>query len=88
MMRLGGSLSSVGIPPHKTLLQKPVTKIVIKGLHITGSLYGSLKEGMEAVEHVGKGIVKPISRSERLGNFLRDMNNLKRAISADVFFCR
>lgn len=39
-----------------TLLQTPVAGIVIRGLHITGSLVGSLKEGME---YVRKGIVKP-----------------------------
>jgi propanol-preferring alcohol dehydrogenase len=59
MLRAGGSLSCVGIPPGKTLLQTPVAGIVIKGLHITGSLVGSLKEGMEAMEYVRKGIVKP-----------------------------
>ena len=32
---------------------------MIKGLHITGSLVGSPKEGMEATEYVRKGIVKP-----------------------------
>jgi propanol-preferring alcohol dehydrogenase len=59
MLRPGGSLSCVGIPPGKTLLQTPVAGIVIKGLHITGSLVGSLKEGIEAMEYVRKGIVKP-----------------------------
>jgi alcohol dehydrogenase, propanol-preferring len=59
MLRPGGSLSYVGIPSGKTLLQTPVVGIVIKGLHITGSLVGSLKEGMEAMEYVRKGIVKP-----------------------------
>jgi D-arabinose 1-dehydrogenase-like Zn-dependent alcohol dehydrogenase len=49
----------VGIPPGKTLLQTPVAGIVIKGLHIVGSLVGSLKEGMEAMEYARKGIVKP-----------------------------
>ena len=32
---------------------------MIKALHITGGLVGSLKEGMEAIEYVRKGIVKP-----------------------------
>jgi propanol-preferring alcohol dehydrogenase len=59
MLRPGGSLNCVGIPPGKTLLQIPVAGIVIKGLRITGGLVGSLKEGMEAMEYVRKGIVKP-----------------------------
>ena len=59
MLRAGGTLSCVGIPPGKTLLQTPVAGIVIKGLHIVGSLVGSLKEGMEALDYVRKGIVKP-----------------------------
>ncbi len=49
MLRPGGSLICVGIPPGKTLLQIPVAGIVIKGLHITGSLVGSLKEGMDGM---------------------------------------
>jgi propanol-preferring alcohol dehydrogenase len=59
MLRAGGSLSCVDIPPGKMLLQTPVAGIAIKGLHITGSLVGSLKESMEAMEYVRKGIVKP-----------------------------
>jgi alcohol dehydrogenase, propanol-preferring len=59
MLRPGGSLSCVGIPLGKTLLHTPIAGIVIKGLHITGSLVGSLREGMEAMEYVRKGIVKP-----------------------------
>jgi propanol-preferring alcohol dehydrogenase len=59
MLRPGGSLSCVGIPAGKTLLQIPVAGIVVKGLHITGGLVGSLKEGMEAMEYVRKGVVKP-----------------------------
>ena len=59
MLRPGGSLSCVGISSSKTLLQTPVARVVIKGFHITGSLVGSLKEGMEAMEYVRKGIAKP-----------------------------
>jgi propanol-preferring alcohol dehydrogenase len=59
MLRPGGSLSCVGILPGKTLLQIPVAGVVIKSLHITGGLVGSLKEGMEAMEYVQKGVVKP-----------------------------
>jgi propanol-preferring alcohol dehydrogenase len=59
MLWPGGSLSCVGISSSKTLLQTSVAGVVIKGFHITGSLVGSLKEGMEAMEYVRKGIVKP-----------------------------
>ena len=59
MLRPGGSLSYVGIRPGKTLLQTLVAGIVIKGLHITGSLAGSAKEGMEVMEYVQKGMVNP-----------------------------
>jgi alcohol dehydrogenase, propanol-preferring len=67
MLRPGGSLSCVGIPPSKTLLQTPVAGIVIKGLRVTGSLVGSLKEGMETMEYVQKGIVKPQVEIRKFG---------------------
>lgn len=59
MLRVGGTLSCVGIPPGRTFVETPVSSIVIKGLHITGNLVGSLKECLEAVELVRRGIVKP-----------------------------
>jgi D-arabinose 1-dehydrogenase-like Zn-dependent alcohol dehydrogenase len=59
MLRVGGTLSCVGIPPGKTFVETPVSSIVIKGLRITGNLVGSLKECLEAVELVRRGTVKP-----------------------------
>ncbi|KAI0150781.1 alcohol dehydrogenase [Xylariaceae sp. FL1272] len=59
MLKVGGTLSCVGIPPEKGYLQTPISAIVIKGLHITGNLVGSLKECLEAVELVRRGVVKP-----------------------------
>jgi len=41
------------------LLQIPVAGIVIKDLYITGSLVGSLNEGMEAMYYARKGMIKP-----------------------------
>ena len=59
MLRVGGTLSCIGIPPGKVFLETPISSIVIKGLHITGNLVGSLKECLEAVELVRRGVVKP-----------------------------
>lgn len=59
MLRVGGSLSCVGIPPGRPVLETPICTIVIKGLRITGNLIGSLKECMEAVDLVRRGVVKP-----------------------------
>jgi propanol-preferring alcohol dehydrogenase len=59
MLRVGGTLSCVGIPPGRPYLETPISTIVIKGLKITGNLIGSLKECMEAVELTRRGIVKP-----------------------------
>ncbi|RAH85901.1 putative alcohol dehydrogenase [Aspergillus japonicus CBS 114.51] len=59
MLRVGGALSCVGIPPGRPTLQTPIATIVIKGLRITGNLVGSLKECMEAVDLVRRGVVKP-----------------------------
>ena len=56
---IGGTLSCIGIPPGKVFLETPISSIVIKGLYITGNLVGSLKECLEAVELVRRGVVKP-----------------------------
>ncbi|KGO42965.1 Polyketide synthase, enoylreductase [Penicillium expansum] len=60
MLRVGGTLSCVGIPPGRPSLETPICTIVIKGLRITGNLVGSLKECMEAVDMVRRGIFKPV----------------------------
>ena len=59
MLRVGGTLSCVGIPSGRPFLETPISTIVIKGLKVTGSLIGSLKDCMDAVELVRRGIVKP-----------------------------
>ncbi|KAI1359027.1 alcohol dehydrogenase [Xylaria arbuscula] len=59
MLKVGGTLSCVGIPSEKGYLLTPISAIVIKGLHITGNLVGSLKECLEAVDLVTRGVVKP-----------------------------
>lgn len=59
MIRVGGSLCMVGIPPGDVHLDIPIATIVIKGLRIRGNLVGSLKETFEAVELVRNGQVKP-----------------------------
>lgn len=59
MLKVGGTLSCVGIPPGKGFIETPISAIVIKGLHITGNLVGSLKECLEAVDLVRRGVVKP-----------------------------
>ncbi|CAI7657676.1 unnamed protein product [Penicillium glandicola] len=57
MLRVGGTLSCVGIPPGRPSLETPICTIVVKGLRITGNLVGSLKECMEAVDLIRHGIV-------------------------------
>lgn len=59
MLKVGGTLSCVGIPSDKGYLLTPISTIVIKGLNITGNLVGSLKECLEAVDLVRRGVVKP-----------------------------
>ncbi|GAM34273.1 alcohol dehydrogenase [Talaromyces pinophilus] len=59
MLRIGGTLSCIGIPPGRPFLETPVASIVIRGLKITGNLIGSLKECMEAVELTRRGVVIP-----------------------------
>lgn len=59
MLRIGGTLCCVGIPPGDVSLDTPIAAIVIKGLRIMGNLVGSMKETLEAVELVRSGKVKP-----------------------------
>lgn len=59
MLRAGGHLCCCGIPAGESFLQTPVAGIVIKGLHITGNLIGSLQETLEAIKLVQNGSVKP-----------------------------
>lgn len=59
MLRIEGILSCVGIPPRRACLETAIATIVIRGLKITGNLVGSLKECMEAVDIVKRGMVKP-----------------------------
>ena len=59
MLRVSGTMSCVGIPPERAFIETPISTIVIKGLHITGNLVGSLKECLEAVDLVRSGAVKP-----------------------------
>lgn len=59
MIRDGGSLCMVGIPPGDVCLDTPIATIVIKGLRIHGNLVGSLEETLKAVEMVRNGKVKP-----------------------------
>lgn len=59
MLKIGGTMCCIGIPPGGGKIETPVSEIVIKGLKIKGNLVGSLKECMEAVELVRNGLVKP-----------------------------
>lgn len=59
MLRIGGTLCCIGIPPGGGRIETPVSEIVIKGLRIQGNLVGNLKECLEAVELVSVGKVRP-----------------------------
>lgn len=59
MLRIGGTLCCIGIPPGDVYLTTPIATIIIKGLRIVGNLVGSLTETLEAVELVRNGSVKP-----------------------------
>jgi D-arabinose 1-dehydrogenase-like Zn-dependent alcohol dehydrogenase len=59
MLRIGGTMCCIGIPPGGGKIETPVSEIVIKGLKIKGNLVGNLKECLEAVDLVRSGHVKP-----------------------------
>ena len=59
VLRIGGALCMVGIPPGDVHLRTPIATIVIKGLRIFGNLVGSMRETLESVELVREGKVKP-----------------------------
>ncbi|KAK5096117.1 hypothetical protein LTS08_007723 [Lithohypha guttulata] len=59
MLRIGGTLSCIGIPPGDIHLTTPLATIIIRGLKVVGNLVGSMEETLEAVELVRQGKVKP-----------------------------
>ena len=59
MLRIGGTMCCIGIPPGGGRIETPVSEIVIKGLSIKGNLVGNLKECLEVVDLVKNGLVKP-----------------------------
>ncbi|KAI7551772.1 hypothetical protein KC331_g2339 [Hortaea werneckii] len=59
MLRVGGTLCCVGIPPGGGRIETSVAEIVIKGLKIQGNLVGNLKECLDAVRQVTEGLVRP-----------------------------
>lgn len=71
MLRIGGSMCCIGIPPGGGKIDTTVAEIVIKGLKIQGNLVGSLKECLDAVELVRMGRVKPMV-------FVRPFKDLER----------
>jgi len=59
MLRIGGTLCCIGIPPGDVYLMTPIATLIIKGLKVVGNLVGSMGETLEAVELVRDGTVKP-----------------------------
>ena len=59
MLRKGGTLCCIGIPPPDVYLTTPISTIIIKGLKVVGNLVGSMEETLEAVELVRNGSVNP-----------------------------
>lgn len=59
MLRIGGTLCSIGIPPGDVHLTTPIATIIIRGLRIIGNLVGSMEETLEVVEFVRQRRVKP-----------------------------
>ncbi|KAK6416475.1 hypothetical protein LTR81_010059 [Elasticomyces elasticus] len=59
MLRIGGTMCLIGIPPRGGHIDTTVAEIVIKGITIIGNLVGNLGECLDAVELVRTGKVKP-----------------------------
>ncbi|KSW25156.1 MULTISPECIES: alcohol dehydrogenase AdhP [unclassified Pseudomonas] len=56
MARRGGTISLVGLPPGD--FPTPIFDVVLKGLHITGSIVGTRADLQEALDFAGEGLVK------------------------------
>ncbi|KAI7376642.1 hypothetical protein KC336_g19733, partial [Hortaea werneckii] len=59
MLRVGGTLCCIGIPPGGGRIETSVAEIVIKGIKIQGNLVGNLKECLDAMKQVTEGLVRP-----------------------------
>ena len=55
-----GTLVAVGIPPPTQPMQFHPLRLIDLGIHIICSLVGTKLDLMEAIEFVGRGLVKPI----------------------------
>ncbi|WP_236201997.1 alcohol dehydrogenase AdhP [Pseudomonas pseudonitroreducens] len=64
MARRGGSVSLVGLPPGD--FPTPIFDVVLKGLHITGSIVGTRADLQEALDFAGEGLVKATVASGKL----------------------
>ncbi|MNP23839.1 alcohol dehydrogenase [compost metagenome] len=66
MARRGGTVSLVGLPPGD--FPTPIFDVVLKGLHITGSIVGTRADLQEALDFAGEGLVKATVSSDKLDN--------------------
>ena len=64
MARRGGTVSLVGLPPGD--FPTPIFDVVLKGLHITGSIVGTRADLQEALDFAGEGLVKATVSSGKL----------------------
>lgn len=78
MLRVGGTLSCVGIPFGGVSLDTPISTIIIKGLRVVGNLVGSLKESMEAVDLVRDGVVRPVVKVRGFRELARVYEEMER----------
>ncbi|HSC83878.1 MAG TPA: alcohol dehydrogenase AdhP [Pseudomonas sp.] len=75
MARRGGSISLVGLPPGD--FPTPIFDVVLKGLHITGSIVGTRADLQEALDFAGEGLVKATVHGDKLENINQVLDQMR-----------
>ena len=75
MARRGGTISLVGLPPGD--FPTPIFDVVLKGLHITGSIVGTRADLQEALDFAGEGLVKATIHGDKLENINQVLEQMR-----------
>ena len=75
MARRGGTISLVGLPPGD--FPTPIFDVVLKGLHITGSIVGTRADLQEALDFAGEGLVKATIHGDKLENINQVLDQMR-----------
>ncbi len=75
MARRGGTIALVGLPPGD--FPTPIFDVVLKGLHIAGSIVGTRADLQEALDFAGEGLVKATIHPGKLDDINQILDQMR-----------